>query len=628
MAKTKKKKTAPKTNAKQSKTKEKTKDERAEMLKEIQKRLPKEVQEKLEKLKPKLDTFKKSVISKFDKYINGIALLPTPKHFPREMSEKDIEKEKKKTNLLVLIDDSEPTKMSKGELKEKLSAIIAQTAKEIDENFAPQTLLLTEIWQNCYDGKYELLPLIALAAPIYDTGMLAAIKIAELHKSMVIKKFEKYIITYALVGSIVQGRATPTSDIDVFLVIDDTDVKKMSRAELKDKLRAIIIGMGMEAGEITGIKNKINIQVYILTDFWDSLKEANPVIFTMLRDGVPFYDRGTFMPWKQLLKMGKIKPSTEAIDMYMSSGEQMLDRVKMKLKEIGTEDFFWSIFTPSQAALMLYGVPPPAPKELPELLREIFVKKEKMLSEDDVAIIEKVLGYRKGVEHGTIKEISGKELDEMLELSQKYMKRLKHLFSQIERKKEKELVIDIYEHLLTAVRDVLSQEGIDKIPEGKIVDIFDKELVETGKVPAKFLRLFKDIVKSKIAFDKKELSKIDVQKIKKDANDLLKFLIEFMQRKRAKELERTKLRVKYGEKLAEVTLLGNKAFVIMDMKVEDKVMKMADIKQDGSLHNLRKAKEEEFEKALAKIAIPVKVELSDALFKSLEGIFGTYEVLI
>ncbi len=617
------KKKTTKSNKKEKE--KKPKDERQEMLKEIQKRLPKEVQEKIEKLKPKLDTFKKAIISKFDKYIMGIALLPTPKHFPRDMSEKDVEKEKKKNNILVLIDDSEPTKMSKGELKEKLSVIINEVAKETDESFTPQTLLLTEVWQNCYDGKYELLPLIALSAPIYDTGMLAAIKIAELHKSMVIKKFEKYIITYALVGSIVQGKATPTSDIDVFLVIDDTDVKKMSRAELKDKLRAIIIGMGMEAGEMTGIRNKINIQVYILTDFWDSLKEANPVIFTMLRDGVPFYDRGTFMPWKQLLKMGKIKPSTEAIDMYMSSGEQMLDRVKGKLKEMGTEDFFWSIFTPSQAALMLYGVPPPTPKELAGLLREIFVKKEKMLSEDDIKILEKVLDYRKGVEHGTIKEITGKELDEMLEMSQKYMKRLKLLFGQIERKKDQEQMQEISEHVATAIRDVLSYENVTRVPETKMVEIFNKELVETGKVPANLLRL----VKSVFALQKKkELAKIDIQKFKKEAKELLKFLIEYLQRKRAKDLERAKLRVKYGEKLAEVTLLGNKAFLIMDVTADNKEMKVADVNKDGSLANLKKAKEEDYERSLAKVAVPVKVELSDSLFKSLEGIFGTYELIL
>jgi len=612
----------------QDKKKKEPKDERQAMLAEIQKRLPKEVQEKLEKFKPKLDTFKKAIVSKFDKYIMGIALLPTPKRFPQGMSEKEIEEEKKKINILVLIDDTEPTKMSKGELKEKLSAIINSSAKEANKDFTPQTLLLTEVWQNCYDGKYELLPLIALSAPIYDTGMLSAIKIAELHKSMVLKKFEKYIVTYALAGSLVQGRATPVSDIDVWIVIDDTDVKKMSRTELKDKLRAIIIGMGMEAGEITGIKNKLNVQTWILTEFWDGLKEANPVFFTSLRDGVPFYDRGMFMPWKQLLKMGKIKPSAEAIDMYMSSGEQMLDRVKGKFKEMGTEDFFWSIFTPSQAALMLYGVPPPAPKELPELLKEIFVKKEKMLNDDDVAIVEKILNYRKGVEHGTIKEITGKELDELLELSQKYMKRLKQLFAQIERKKSQERMQELYEHLLTAVRDVLVQEDVKSVAESKIAETFSKELVEKGKVPAKYERLLQDVIKAKKSFDKGELGKIDIQKVKKDSHELIKFMIEYMQRKRAKELERAKLRIKYGEKLAEITLLGKKAFIIMDVKADEKVMKMADVKEDGSLEALKKCDEEVFEKALAKIAVPLKVELSDALFKSLEKIFGSYEVML
>ena len=135
--------------------------------------------------------------------------------------------------------------------------------------------------------------------------------------------------------------------------------------------------MGIDAGEMTGIKNKLNIQVYILTDFWDSIKEANPVIFTVLRDGVPLYDRGIFMPWKQLLKMGKIKPSTEAIDMFMASGEQMTARVKAKFKQMVEQDIYWSTLTPTQAALMLYGIPPPTPNETIKLVEEVFVKKEK-----------------------------------------------------------------------------------------------------------------------------------------------------------------------------------------------------------------------------------------------------------
>ena len=345
--------------------------------------LPPEVKERLDKIKAKLDKFQKVIVEKFDKYIMGICLLPPPQEKPGMDAEelKKLKDEKDKVHILVLIDDTEPTKMSKQELRDKLFAIIEKEAKEADPNFLPQTLLLTELWQNCYDGKSELLQLIAMSAPVYDTGMVSAIRIAEIHKTMVLKKFEKYIVAYVLAGSLVQGKATKESDIDVFIVIDDTDVKKMTRGELKDKLRQIIIGMGYQAGEMTGVKNKINIQVYILTDFWESVKEAHPVIFTFLRDGVPFYDRGIFMPWKQLLKMGRIKPSPEAIDMYMSTGEQIIDRVKLKIKDIGMEDLFYAILTPSQAALMMHGVAPPTPKETPQVMRDVFVKKEKLLTE-------------------------------------------------------------------------------------------------------------------------------------------------------------------------------------------------------------------------------------------------------
>ena len=41
--------------------------------------IPKEMKEKVEKLQKKLDTFKDKVLSKFDKYITSMALLPPPK---------------------------------------------------------------------------------------------------------------------------------------------------------------------------------------------------------------------------------------------------------------------------------------------------------------------------------------------------------------------------------------------------------------------------------------------------------------------------------------------------------------------------------------------------------------------
>ena len=81
-------------------------------------KLPKEAQQKLKAIKIKLDKFKKKVVEKFDKYIMGIALMPPEK--PEDGKEED----KEKINVLVLVDDSDSQKMSKLELKDKLTSII------------------------------------------------------------------------------------------------------------------------------------------------------------------------------------------------------------------------------------------------------------------------------------------------------------------------------------------------------------------------------------------------------------------------------------------------------------------------------------------------------------------------
>ncbi len=578
--------------------------------------LPKEAQEKLKEIKDKLEKFQKAVVEKLDKYVMGIALLPPKK--PEEGKAPDTSK----INVLVLIDDSDSKKLNKEELKTKLQKIIEALAKDVDKNLEPQVLILSEVWQNCYDAKYDILQLIALSAPVYDTGMLSAIKIAEVHKTMVLKKFERYIVSYVLAGSLVQGRATKTSDIDVWIVIDDTDVKKMTRAELKDKLRAIIIGMGIEAGELTGIRNKLNIQVYILTDFWDSLKEANPVIFTLLRDGVPFFDRGIFMPWKQLLKMGKIKPSPEAIDMFMSSGEQMLQRVKFKLKEIGMEDIYYAILTPSQAALMLYGIPPPAPKETPELMREIFVKKEKLLEEKFVETLKTVINTRKEIEHGARSEISGKEIDALLKDAEKYLKRIQRLFTQLEKIREEENLVQIYDNVVTMVRDVLRLEGVQKVPDPDVLKVFEDELISSGKVPAKYMRILNNLIKAKKDYEEKKLTKQEVDKVKKEASQLTRFLVEHVQRKRGKELDRARIRVKHGNRFGEVILLEDTAFIIHDIDHEEKEISKAPLKEDGSLGTPVRTTMEEMEKHLANSKIPPRVFLKEKLFEDLRNFFG------
>lgn len=577
-----------------------------------------DAKEKLEHMKKKIDKFKDKLLGKFEEYVLGIALLPPAK---------DDEK-KEKINILVLVDDADSKKMSKDELRDKLTELISNLAKEVDETLNPETLLLTDLWQNCYDAKYEILQLIASSATIYDKGMLAAIKISEIHKSMVLKKFEKYIVSYVLAGSLVQGKATHESDIDVFLVIDDTDVKKMTRGELRDKLRAIIIGMGIDAGKMTGIENKINIQVYILTDFWESIKEANPVIFTFLRDGIPLYDRGIFMPWKQLLQMGRIKPSPEAIDMFMHSGDQVLERVKYKLKEMGSEDFYWAALSASQAAIMLYGLPPPTPKETPDLLRQIFVKKEQILEDKYVKILEEIIKMRKDIEHDTKKSVTGKEIDKLYDETDDFLKRAKKLFADVEELKQKEELVKIYDDVILALREVLK---VEEIPEVKEEELFDslKKLVNGGKISPSLLTELKELQKEKDDFMNGKLAKAEINKAVQNSRTLIRKLIEYVQRTRSRQMEQIKLRVKYGEKIGEVLFLSEHVFFVLDLEKENKQLKRGIIDDEEKISHIKDSNIEELEEELSKPIKPRKLFITNNLLKNLGAVFGEdIEILV
>ena len=53
---------------------------------------------------------------------------------------------------------------------------------------------------------------------IYDNGFLKALKAAETLKIALKEKFERYIMSVILMGSIAQGRATEESDVDIAVI--------------------------------------------------------------------------------------------------------------------------------------------------------------------------------------------------------------------------------------------------------------------------------------------------------------------------------------------------------------------------------------------------------------------------
>jgi len=106
-------------------------------------------------------------------------------------------------------------------------------------------------------------------------------------------------------------------------------------------------------------------------------------------------------------------------------------------------------------------------------------------------------------------------------------------------------------------------------------------------------------------------------------------MIEYLQRKRGIELEKAKIRIKYGDKFGEVFLLGDKAFIINDIDAEKKEISKAKILPNGGLGKIEKSKLEELEKNIAESKIPKKVFIKEKIFEDLKSLFGKdVEVLV
>jgi len=518
------------------------------------------------------------------------------------------EQEDKKT-VLILVKDLDKKERNRFQLADKVSDDADKWAAEINKEIQCQVLLLSELKEDCYDGKYEILSLIAGAVDLYDpVELLGAVRVSEIHKAMVLKRFDKYIVSYVAAGSLFRGDKK-SNDIDVYIVVDDTDVKKMSRFELREKLRSIIILQGQDASKIAKVEKQFHIQTYILTDFWESVKDANPVIFTFLRDGVPLYDRGVFMSWKLLLKMGRIRPSPEAIDMQMDMGQKLIARTKMKLLSIVGEDLYYAMLNPAQAALMSYGIAPPTPQETIDALRNIFVKKEKLIEEKYVKSLEKIRKYYKDLEHGNLKEITGTEIDKLLVAAEDYFKRIQKLFSQIEKKRSKVIIADTKKTISDLIKELASKNDIKGT---STADLLSK-IVEKEKISKHYEKLLKETKK----LDDPKLSKQERDKIVRESHELVRILDELLQRKEVLALDKAKLRIKSKNKLSEIIFSENYAYIILDTKKSD--IKKAKITKDFSLSSLEKSSSKEYEDAIKKVK---RVSINKNLYNSLEKIYG------
>lgn len=575
------------------------------------------LKKKMDAAQKEIEKLKGELVKKF-KFIEGFGIVPAQasKIIEQEYEISETDSKKGLIHLLLLIPESQFKNIG----KIRLEAI--DIAKKINEKFWLHLMTPVDIWNLGLDSKFDVMEAFSMSFPIIDKGIMSALRVTQIHKSLVLRKFDKYIASYVVSGSLVRGEATKTSDVDVFIVIDDTDVKRMPRLELKERIRSIVQTFIQEAQVIAGVKNILNVQSYLLTEFWDAVKDAHPVMFTFIRDGVPIHDRGTFLPWKLLLRMGKIKPSPEAIDMFMSSGNKLEENINRRLLDIAVLDIYWGVLTPSQGILMLFGLAPPTPKETIRLIREVFFEKEKILEEKYVTIIEEIVKFYKDYEHGKNKKISGTDLDKMTKNALDYMERLKELRAQIEKRVSEKSIEETYNDLFKMVGSLLNKKE-----EAEIIKAFENEFVKTGKFPPRLLESLKFVARVKKSSSEHKKEKVDsknsehemkqlrdVSNAQRLASEIINVLVEFMQRKEIASFEKSKFIIKGRNMEAEVLFLKD-TFLIQKGKIQ-------------KIHSgkLIDSKREELEEQLTnQRGKNTKINYND--LQVLEKMFGEFELV-
>ncbi len=568
-----------------------------------------EMQKEMDKTKKELEKLKNFIVKKYP-FTQSISILPQQsiKFF---IEEEEVPKQTETHLQLYMI-------IPEDNLKE-IPKIKEEVIKEIEKTKQKVWLQIktpVDLWELCLDSKFDLVSSIALSFPIHDTGLLSSLRLAEIHKSLVLNKFDKYIVSYVIGGSLVRGDATTTSDVDVFIVINDTDVKKMPRLELKERLRSIINQYIGEATALAGAKkNLLNVQVYLLTDFWESVKDAHPVMFTFIRDGIPIYDRGTFLPWKALLKMGRLKPSPEAIDMFMSMGDKTVKRAKLALLDILVHDIYWGVVTPTQALLMLHGLPPPAPKQIVEDVKKAFLEKEKMLEKKYVDILEKVVKLYKDYEHEKLKEIEGAEIDKLIKDTEDYLKRLVELREQIEKRAQEKTIEQIHKDVFELLKGIFGNHS-----QEKLIQSFEKDLVKTSKFTHQHLRILENIVSARAEFKKGKSNAHKVDEARKNASILINDLIDYTQRKEIMNLEKGRMRIKYQiagkDQYAELLSTNDASFLFIGSVIKKLTTK------------IEKSTMEEVTKHIEKQKNQSQLNVNPKIFELLGEELGDYELTI
>ncbi len=182
-------------------------------------------------------------------------------------------------------------------------------------------------------------------------------------------KIGSAIKSIILFGSTTKESSTPTSDIDVMIILDDASVI------WDDEL---IAWYREELGKLihqNPYVKTLHVNTVRLTTWWSEMIRGEPVVLNVIRSGVPLIDHGGFFsPLKALLNQGKLKSTPEMIYITLGRAPGHLIRAKSAIMS-AMESVYWAFVDSSHSVLIASKQFPSSPENIGDLLHETFVEK-------------------------------------------------------------------------------------------------------------------------------------------------------------------------------------------------------------------------------------------------------------
>jgi uncharacterized protein (UPF0332 family)/predicted nucleotidyltransferase len=242
--------------------------------------------------------------------------------------------------------------------------------------------------------------------------------LAQKFSDLVRKELDGMLSSVVLFGSSARGEKVEyEKDIDVLLIVNDVQV--IFSPEVSQTFRVVTEKV---AGKVS---KRFHINTLKLSNFWDFVRNGDPVAINMLRDGVPLYDTGIFEPAQQLLFQGRIKPSKEAIWIYWARAPNTIQNAKWHVMQ-SVVDLYWAAIDAAHAALMRVGEIPPTPSHVADMLQQKFVNAG-LLEKKYIEIMRNLHKTAKMIAHREIKEVTGDAYSRYLEEADDFVHRMKQI---------------------------------------------------------------------------------------------------------------------------------------------------------------------------------------------------------